>query len=163
MITRREVLMQEVVARLDQIDQAAGFNFTLGQPVQRYIHCWSGRHHEVNKVEYPPAIIVGVTGEVPTEDGAELGTWIRRLDLEVVWFFGGDQANDQDMLKALHDLEKALYMTATGPDTGLKVNATQPAWQTRQFDPETGQPLDGLVFTLSLTYRTLIGDPTQSP
>lgn len=159
---RRETLLKNVQAKLERImPNGAGFNFSGKlRSVQRYKHSWKDAYHAVNNVSDIPLILIRTTGE-SRSDPREHDTFARRIDLDLEWVFRGGTADDEDLIAAIQDVERALFGDPGDPMMAFGVGATEPDWLCSLIDPVANMPTDGFHFVLSLTYETQIGDPSQ--
>ena len=158
----REILIAEVAKRLGAILGGANYNFEVAE-VQRYTHKWGISERELNDTPVTPAIVVYEIAEDGTADdaGENAGAILRTLTLELEWRFQGDSASSDQLNKALQDMERALFRDADTDqvETTFGAGVRTISTSTRQFDPQTGQPADGILLQVTLGYTTDLGSP----
>lgn len=154
----RETLMKEVVRRLQQIQTDNGYSVDIAK-VERQKHAWDGDRHVANELKFKPAILILTDFETMRPD--EAGYFLRDLGLELHYYTDSTTADDEVVVAAIADMQKALFTDVNGqPDDRFGVNA-RTELEARTFNRELNQPEDGVVLSLSIQYRTQINDPTK--
>lgn len=164
MASRREQLLQGVVARLQAIKAAGGpYNYS-GKlvSVQRYRIERTVDGNVVNEWGPRPTIIVREGRESCASE--TLGTWSNSIQIGCHWVADADSSGGEDLNAAIEDMKRALFKDpgATGFDDQFGVQAQVVGMSVDLEDPRTGEPIDGALLTLSIEYQDQIGAPELS-
>lgn len=150
MVSVREYIVRDVVAALEQISVANGYETELGANVQRYAH-------DVQALSAPPACVVSLGGEQYDNEEVQ-GSAKGRLGLAVLvlcdppeegWAYGAEGWSD----RYLGDVQRALMVDPSRD--GKAIDTTFGSWDFLGDDPREF----GFVLYLGCTYYHSHDDP----
>lgn len=164
MASRREILLSNIVERLERIKAPGGTYAYSGKlkSVQRYIRTLGVDWAEVNEWGPRPTVIVREGREASSSE--TMGTWTNTIQVSIHWVADADSGGSVDLNNAVADMKRALFEDPAAPgfDDQFGVQATVTGISVELEDPRTNMPIDGVMVTLSVDYQDQIGAPDLS-
>jgi len=153
----RERIISAVFANLEGIIRNPAFKRSDKlQSVQRFRHHRKGDKTWVNQRTEETILVRTVSQTINTGQG-ECGNHLNELVIWVEWVLIGETIDDSDFNEVAHDVEKALWQQGDELD-GLHRGMRG---EDQILVPGEESETDGVLYTLSITYSTAIGDPTE--